>query len=322
MSDFDRNVPDPDARPAGDQGMDDRDLMALADGRIDNESTQAAAIRAYLTEHPEDAERVAAWQQQNDAIRAHYAGVLAEPLPERLRPEKLRAMRARKHRSQLRVAMAASFAAVVLAGVVSLAMWQGRAGDMELNRFAADVASLSGKGALASQVKALERTPEGLRQSGPLPDLDAVGFSLKEQRVVRTGKRTATEARYEDAEGNALRLFVAEESDADAPTLHRRTEGAREIVYWRQGGRLFALSAEQALQPGRLEQIATATIEDALGSQPGAGPALAEIQGELHAEQGQGAIVTMDGGQQRAVEPAPGSRANVHYDGMVKDSSL
>lgn len=322
MSDHGWNTRDLDASSAGKKGMDDRDLMALADGRIDNESTQAATIRAYLAKHPEDAERVAAWQQQNDAIRAHYADVLAEPVPERLQPEKLRAMRAHRHRSQLRVALAASFAAVALAGVVSMAMWQGGAGDMELNRFAADVASLSGKGALTSEVKTLERAPEAMHRPGPLPDLDAVGFSLKEQRVVHTGSRTATEARYEDAEGNALRLFVAEEGDADAPTLHRRTDGAREIIYWREGGRLFALSTEQALQPGRLEQIATATIEDSTGSQTATGPALAEMQGELHAEQRQRPIVTMDGRQEHALEPAPGSRANVHYEGMVKDSSL
>ena len=60
------------------RAADERDLMALADGRIDADSERAAELRAHLAAHPEDAARVTAWQRQNEAIRAHYAPALAE----------------------------------------------------------------------------------------------------------------------------------------------------------------------------------------------------------------------------------------------------
>ncbi len=63
--------------------LSDGELHAYVDGALAPD--RAAAVARFLADHPEEAARVAAWRAQAEAIRALYAPVLAEPVPERLR---------------------------------------------------------------------------------------------------------------------------------------------------------------------------------------------------------------------------------------------
>lgn len=63
------------------------ELHAYVDGELPAE--RAFAVEEWLTSHPEDAARVAAWRLQADAIRARFNNTANEAVPTRLKIEAL-----------------------------------------------------------------------------------------------------------------------------------------------------------------------------------------------------------------------------------------
>lgn len=61
----------------------DLDSLRFVDGRLDDE--RRAAFLCHLDEDATEAERVAVWARQNEALRAAFAGVALEPVPVTLR---------------------------------------------------------------------------------------------------------------------------------------------------------------------------------------------------------------------------------------------
>jgi anti-sigma factor RsiW len=67
--------------------LNESDLQAYIDGQLD--ALRHAQVEAWLATHPDDAERVAAYRQQNAALHALFDPVLNETIPQRLaRPER------------------------------------------------------------------------------------------------------------------------------------------------------------------------------------------------------------------------------------------
>lgn len=300
--------------------VDERDLMAFADGRIAADSERAAALRAHLAAHPVDAARVAAWQRQNEAIRARYAPALAESVPPHLHPQALRERRARKQLGRRRFAVAASVAGLAVATALSVAVAPGGSDDADLDRFASEISQLSADALPAAAGGAVAVGAAVDSPSGRLPSLNLAGFALTERRTVRAGGHTATEARYEDQRGQTVRLFVAEQADAGRPELHRMQRGGREIVYWREDGRMYALSAE-SVDSQRLQQIATATMRNDLQRRQQPESAVAEAPRELR----EAPVVSADAlkansGGQRWNAPVESAPSGVVYDGMQDES--
>ena len=62
--------------------MDDASLHAYLDGQLTAE--EAAEVARWLLRHPQDAERVLAWQSQRSQLQALQLSTLDEPLPPRL----------------------------------------------------------------------------------------------------------------------------------------------------------------------------------------------------------------------------------------------
>ncbi|HRD99297.1 MAG TPA: anti-sigma factor, partial [Rubrivivax sp.] len=62
--------------------ISDERLSAWLDGELD--ATAAADVQAWLQRHPDEAARVRRWAADRDALRAHFAPVLNEPVPARL----------------------------------------------------------------------------------------------------------------------------------------------------------------------------------------------------------------------------------------------
>lgn len=299
--------------------VDERDLMAFADGRIAADSERAAELRAHLSAHPDDAARVAGWQRQNEAIRARYAPALAESVPPHLQPQALREQRARRQFGRRRFAVAASVATLAVVTVLGVSVSPDGTGDADLDRFATEVSQLSA-GALpaASETVAVGGAVGDATEA--VPSLDLAGFALTERRTVRAGERMATEARYEDQRGQTVRLFVVDEADAGRPELHRMQRDGREIVYWREDGRMFALSTE-SVDSQRLQQIATATMRNELQRRQQPESAVAEASGELH----DAPVVSADafkakGGNQQWSTPVESAPSGVVYDGMQDES--
>ena len=63
------------------------ELHAYVDGELPADRHDAVA--AWLATHPDAAEQVAAWRAQSEAIRARYGAVVNEPVPERLKLERV-----------------------------------------------------------------------------------------------------------------------------------------------------------------------------------------------------------------------------------------
>ena len=74
--------------------MSDRDspvtedeLHAYVDGELP--ADRRDAVEAWLSSHPDDTARVAAWRAQADAIHAHYGAIASEPVAARFDVDKL-----------------------------------------------------------------------------------------------------------------------------------------------------------------------------------------------------------------------------------------
>ncbi|MCK5769363.1 hypothetical protein [Algiphilus sp.] len=234
--------------------IDERDLLALADGRIHPDSARARELRARIA-GTTDAGRVAAWTQQDTAIRGHYDAVLSEAVPERLQPGAVRARLRARRRRQGRVAVAAAVPAVALAALLAFTLVPGGQQDDDLDAFAEAV----------SRVPVVSQAGRSAAAGGPddvgdaLPDLGLAGFALSEQRRVQSQGFEAIEAVYEDGRGHALRLFVSGEAQQDEGVVHRLRSGGRNVVYWREQGRMYALAAD-TVEAQQLQEIAAATM--------------------------------------------------------------
>jgi anti-sigma factor RsiW len=93
------------------------ELHVYVDGQLPADRREA--VELWLSKHPEDAARVAAWRAQAEAIRARYGAVIDEPVPDRLTLNRI--MRTR--RSWGAIAAAATVAAFVIGGVAG---WMAR----------------------------------------------------------------------------------------------------------------------------------------------------------------------------------------------------
>jgi len=65
----------------------EEELHAHVDDQLD--ADRETAVLRYLQEHPDIARRVAQWRSQREGLRAAFAGIAGEPVPPRLRLERL-----------------------------------------------------------------------------------------------------------------------------------------------------------------------------------------------------------------------------------------
>jgi len=100
-----------------DSPVTEDELHAYVDGELPADRQEAVA--AWLVEHPDDAPLIAAWRAQAEAIRARYGGVAQEPVPERLKLERL----LQRSRAWMAYAAAAAIAAFVIGGTAG---WMAR----------------------------------------------------------------------------------------------------------------------------------------------------------------------------------------------------
>src|SRR5271168_1697270 len=104
--------------------MNDRDQIVSEDelnAYVDDElpAERLSAVEAWLTTHPDDAMKVAAWRQQADLIRARYGAVINEKPPQRLNVDRL----TRRRYGALAAGIAATLAALLVGGAAG---WTAR----------------------------------------------------------------------------------------------------------------------------------------------------------------------------------------------------
>ncbi|HZM35623.1 MAG TPA: anti-sigma factor [Burkholderiales bacterium] len=230
----------------------DAELQAYVDGRLD--AARRAELEAWLVEHPEEAERVAAYRRLGDELRELYAPLLVEPVPPSLAA--LLTTRTRWRR------------AAAVAGWIALGGAIGGLAGWELHEARPEAAAIPEVGATMARRAAIAHatySPEvrhpvevgadqeahlvawlSKRLGAPLrtPKLDAVGYSLVGGRLLPGDNGPVAHFMYQCNRGTRITLYVRTEMAGNQETAFRYArEGNIGVFYWVDRKLGYALSS-------------------------------------------------------------------------------
>jgi anti-sigma factor RsiW len=238
------------------------ELHALVDGELPED--RRADVESWLAAHPEDAQRVAGWRAQVERIRARYAGVVDEPVPERLDFDRL----VRAKRPWLRLGAAAAAIAVFALG--GTAGWFGRgawdgapaarvvaADALEAHRlYIAEVRHPIEVGAQEAHLIPWlsRRVGHQLRA----PDLAPFGLKLMGGRLLPGPRGAAAMLMYEGPSGERYTLYCSRAASPET-AFRWRDSGPVAAIYWVEGDLGYVLSGPA--ERDRLQKLAESTYE-------------------------------------------------------------
>jgi len=277
-----------ESRPIG-----ERDIQAYADGLLDRDPARRIEVEQWLRSRPAEARRCWDYRVRNTLIAERYAGVIEEPVPDRL----YRALDAR--RSAFGLARAAAIAATILTagGIGWLTGVESASGPSPGLRFAELVsegtrlspashgdAGVTASGQLvgaAGQVHPLGWLSEQITIPLRLPDLSAFGYMPVERRLVGSSGAEAVEVKYAGVDRKPVVLLIAprwQDESSDIEIVER--EGLR-IAYGFRGPLGYGVAGEmnedvirqvaEAVQRS-WNQSAAANAAAAIGMEPSALP--------------------------------------------------
>jgi len=263
--------------------MNEAELHAYVDDCLPQE--RYGEIEAYLAEHPEDAARVQAYRSQNEALRAAFAPVLAEVVPDRLRdlsvgPDSLsHQLQSVRHDGgpwSFPRSWQALAAGVLVAMLGAGAGWMGHA-QFQPSYRAAQAVPLSRQAAVAHVVfspdvrRPVEVTADqeeqlvkwlSKRLGTPVapPKLGKLGYELVGGRLLPGNAGPVAQFMYQDGGGQRLTLYVTTENAQNRDTAFRfAREGEVNVFYWIDGKFGYALSG--SIAKPELARVATAVYE-------------------------------------------------------------
>jgi len=242
----------------------DRDIHMALDGELPAE--ERADFEAWLEANPEMKARNARFAADSTRLRGAFAGVLDEPVPERL-TKPLTGERARSVPTRWRWRAAAAAAVIFIAGGV--AGYLAGAGGLQLQARAEDRLAEEAIGAYvtyaADQPHAVEvgagdryylegwlSKRVGLKLVAP--DLSAEGFELLGGRVLPADRKTAALLVYKDQAGNQISIYVTADAGQKIKGTYNSGEGGPSAVYWLDKG--FGCAIVGVLPPERLTEVA------------------------------------------------------------------
>lgn len=246
---------------AVDQPVTDAELQAYADDRLP--AADRLRVEAWLMKHPDAAAKVAAWQDQAEALRQHFAAPLDEPLP-----AAMVALFARPKRGEILLRQGLRIAAVLCIALLGgAAGWWGRGHVMP----SVQVAALPQEATRAHlvysrevlhpvEVTAKEEQhlvawlSKRLGTTLRVPSLTAQGYALVGGRLLpaSSGNHAAAQFMYENRQGQRLTLYVRTGETGDDTAFRFSGDGAAAAFYWVDGGFGYALAGEtgrEALLP-------------------------------------------------------------------------
>lgn len=254
------------------------DLHAYVDDALTAE--RRGEVEAYLAEYPADAERVRAYQAQNQALRSLFNPVLDEPLPDNLHALAAQPWGAAVNREKqlnLKSLLAQRLAAGLLVAALSgVAGWLAH-GHYQHEDHMAQVTTLFRQAAVAHVVYSPDaRRPvevtadqeEALvkwltkRLGVPIkpPKLGALGYELVGGRLLPGNSGPVAQFMYQDASAQRMTLYVTTEHVGQSGTGFRfAREGQINVFYWVDGQFGYALSA--SIAKGELAKVATAVYD-------------------------------------------------------------
>ena len=238
------------------------ELHVYVDGELPPD--RRGTVEAWLSSHPEDAARVAAWRAQAEAVRARYGGVVNEPVPERLGLKQI----LRKQRSWGAVVAAAAVVAFVIGGVAGwMARGASAAAPGEVELFTAEALGAHklyiGEVRHPIEVRAEENhlLPWLSRRVGitlRAPDLASFDLKLLGGRLLPGISGPAALFMYESASGERVTIYCSRLNEPRS-AFRYEAKGGFGAVQWVEGGYGWVVSGP--LDKGRLKSIAGAAYD-------------------------------------------------------------
>lgn len=225
----------------------EEDLNAYLDGLLDPE--RQAEVLAYLEHHADVARRVAAYERNDDALRALLDPIAQEPVPADLRLGSLIDRRRRATAPWWRAAAAA----VVLLAAGGAGGWALRGDRVPEGMTALAQEAVNGYQAFApdhmhpvefhaaDQAQLVAWASQRLRHRVRVPDLSNAGYRFMGGRLIATSHGPAVLLMYDDDHGT--RLVMVSRPTAMAGTTHmsQHTQDAVEGFAWVDKGIGYSL---------------------------------------------------------------------------------
>ncbi|AJY47070.1 anti-sigma factor family protein [Martelella endophytica] len=246
------------------------DLLALADGLLDDDPTRKAEVEAFLRANPAAKAFVEEIREQNALLRLCCRDRQAGPVPERLRDTVWK----RRPRTGAPVLKAAVFAFTLLAaGVVGSRYDEFAAGRASISNSLIEAVS-SGAAAPAGMLSLaagkVDAHDKWLWLAFPTPDLSAEGYELISREDTTTGAPGIVRLVYRNAGGETLDVFMQPSGTMEKSRPETRSDGARTARYMTVGPMEVGVTAES----GNLDAKGVMkTLEDSIGDMHFAKPA-------------------------------------------------
>lgn len=254
-----------------DSPITEDELHAYIDGELPADRQEAVA--AWLIAQPDAAAQIAAWRAQSEAIRARYNAVAAEPVPERLKLDKL----IRNGRSWAGMAAAAVVAALLIGGGAG---WVARGASAA----APDGYELLTNDALtahklyigevrhpievgATEAHLLPWLSRRVGTSLRAPELTAFGLKLLGGRLLPGVNGPAALFMYESGTGERFTLFCTKLA-AERTALRYNEADNFAAVQWVESGYGYVVSGPQ--DKVRLKSVAKSAYEQMENRPPAA----------------------------------------------------
>lgn len=263
--------------------ISDQTLSAWLDGELD--AAASAEVQAWLARDPEGAQRVRQWAADRDALREHFAPVLQEPVPARLRATVW------QHVGWPRWAQAAMAAGLLVAGALAGGggVWQWQQKQMAQLQVRLAAGTAQGwvqRAALAHsvyvpeprhavEVKAQEEhLARWLTRRIEVPvklfDLQAQGFALVGGRLLPDGPGKSAQLMYEDGQKRRVTVYLRKPEKADDVAFRHEQQGELGMFYWVGDGCGYALVG--ALPRATLLALAQAVYQQHPDAAPAGAP--------------------------------------------------
>ncbi|MCP5151135.1 MAG: anti-sigma factor [Chromatiales bacterium] len=229
----------------------DADLQAWVDDRLEPE--RRAVVEAWLAEQPERAAALARQRRANERLRAAYAHVLREPVPDRLTQARPRGAVSPGLRR-----IAAAVALLLVGGVAGWVVRDHVATRPTLESELVRPAAFAHTVYLPEVRHPVEVTADqeqhlvawlSKRLGSPLraPSLAGSGWQLVGGRLLPAGPGPAAQFMYEERGGNRLTLFIRHNPGSREATAFRfAEEGEFSVFYWVDGPLAYALTGKMS----------------------------------------------------------------------------
>jgi anti-sigma factor RsiW len=237
----------------------EEELHAFVDSELP--ADRIAAVERWLSAHPDDMARVAAWRMQADAIRSRYADIATTPTPPRFDLDRL----ARRDPPWKSIAAAAALVALLCGGaagwVARGALAAGPASEAKLlttdalDAYKLYVVEVRHPVEVPGHESAhlVQWLSKRLGWELRAPDLDTLGLKLVGGRLLPAATGPAGFLMYEASSGERYTIYCAKAKGRDT-AMRYDNQGAVAAVTWVDRDVAYIVSGEGNRE--RLEKVA------------------------------------------------------------------